>query len=60
MSRPDPSAAPVRPWVARLGSYLRIFGARGDAGTKEHRYYIDRLAEKAQRRESELGDGRCS
>jgi hypothetical protein len=47
----------VRPWVARLGSYLRIFGGRGNAGSKEHRWYIDRLAEKAQEREAELASG---
>ena len=45
----------VRPWVRRLGAYLRIFGGRGDAGTKEHRWYIDSLTRMAQKKEDEHG-----
>ena len=51
-------SAEIRPWVARLGSYLRIFGrpAPGTMGYLTSPDYLDGLIRIAQKREQEFGE----
>lgn len=53
------STPEVRGWVARLGSYLRIFGkpAPGTLGylTDARTGYLDHLIDRAKDREREFG-----
>lgn len=59
-----PSEPDVRPWVARLGSYVRIFGARSyhasgrDGPPGGGKTYLDLLEEKAKRNEGKFGRGK--
>ena len=53
----EQNAHEPRPWVVRLGSYLRIFGkpAPGTMGWKTAPEYIDGLIRTAKEREDEFG-----